>query len=345
MTSHEWIVAIHAHSIYSDGSGTVEEIIQAGQDAGLDVLILTDHNTLEARERGYEGWHDRLLLIVGDEVSSRQGHCISLGTQTHVDHKQSLHGILQDIHDQDGLSFIAHPYGKARPLLKTHDHSWKDWSADSMTGLELWSYMFDWASTFHYTRFPRYYQSPDDYLTGPNPATVRKWDELCQRKRVVAFGGVDAHAKSYPILPWVVFPYEMLFGTIRTHLLLDTPPTGDATSDIESVLTGLAAGQAFLTHDGRADSKGTRFGTLDGNLSIGHETTFEGPVELMFDLPLEAQITLLCNGRPIRHEVTNALKHDVEEPGIYRIEATLGDRPWLYTNPIYLREQPDSATA
>ena len=47
------------------------EIIDAAQMAGLDFLILTDHNTLQAREEGWEGWHDDLLVVVGQEITNR----------------------------------------------------------------------------------------------------------------------------------------------------------------------------------------------------------------------------------------------------------------------------------
>jgi hypothetical protein len=32
-----------------------------------------------------------------------------------------------------------------------------------------------------------------------------------------------------------------------------------------------------------------------------------------------------------------ALVHDVEGPGVYRVEVALGRRPWIFSNPIYLR--------
>ncbi len=45
--------ALHVHSRYSDGSGPVDEIVAAAQAAGLDLLLIADHNTLAART---EGW-------------------------------------------------------------------------------------------------------------------------------------------------------------------------------------------------------------------------------------------------------------------------------------------------
>ncbi len=54
---YEYSCGIHVHSTISDGTGEVHEIIQAGQAAELDVLILTDHNSLKAKTEGWEGWH------------------------------------------------------------------------------------------------------------------------------------------------------------------------------------------------------------------------------------------------------------------------------------------------
>ena len=95
--THEVVGTIHLHSVYSDGSGTVDEILAAAEGIGLDFLVLTDHNSLDARAAGYEGWHGSVLLIVGDEVSSRNGHCLALGTREHVNHRQGLEQILRDI--------------------------------------------------------------------------------------------------------------------------------------------------------------------------------------------------------------------------------------------------------
>ena len=58
----EYIGALHAHSIFSDGSGEVADIARLADESGLDFLILTDHNTLRALKEGYEGWYNNTLL-------------------------------------------------------------------------------------------------------------------------------------------------------------------------------------------------------------------------------------------------------------------------------------------
>src|SRR3954447_1247970 len=56
---------VHLHSTFSDGTGTVPQIIDAGQRAGVDVVMLTDHNTRAGAS--FEGWHGSVLLLVGEE--------------------------------------------------------------------------------------------------------------------------------------------------------------------------------------------------------------------------------------------------------------------------------------
>ena len=45
------------------------EIARAAARAKADVVLLTDHDTLEAKRRGEEGWYGDVLLLAGEEVS------------------------------------------------------------------------------------------------------------------------------------------------------------------------------------------------------------------------------------------------------------------------------------
>ena len=48
----EIVVNLHMHTRYSDGSGTHKDIVRAAFQAGVDVVIVTDHNVLV---QGFEG--------------------------------------------------------------------------------------------------------------------------------------------------------------------------------------------------------------------------------------------------------------------------------------------------
>jgi predicted metal-dependent phosphoesterase TrpH len=79
----EYVGAIHIHSTYSDGSGTVDEIIKTAQEVDLDFIILTDHNTLRAKTDGKEGWHKDTFLLVGSEINDKKNlnHYLALGIE------------------------------------------------------------------------------------------------------------------------------------------------------------------------------------------------------------------------------------------------------------------------
>jgi histidinol phosphatase-like PHP family hydrolase len=55
---------VHVHSTYSDGTATVPELLGAAREAGADALLLTDHDSLGAREDGWEGMHGGVFLLV-----------------------------------------------------------------------------------------------------------------------------------------------------------------------------------------------------------------------------------------------------------------------------------------
>jgi len=336
----EYRGAIHIHSTYSDGSGSIPAILNAASQTDLDFLIATDHNSLEARVHGWEGWHGNQLLIVGDEVSSRRGHCLAIGTAQRVNHWQPLQQIVTDIHRQKALSFIAHPHGCYKPLLKTINHSWRDWSVDNFTGLELWSYMFDWIRDFRYYRFWGHYFHPDRYIRGPHENTLEIWDRICRTRRCVAIGGIDAHARKYLPLPFTVFPYKDAFSTLRTHVLLSEAFSGNAKPDINHVKHALKIGRCFIGYDGLSDTTGTCFQSSDGAVQMGDEIPFDKPLDLEIHLPTAAEITIVYNGHPQHTVSTDHFAFCARSPGVYRAEVRLYNRPWIFTNPIYMRAKP-----
>ena len=69
---HELIVALHLHTVYSDGTGVHADLAAAGLKAGVDVLIVSDHNVLVNDVEGYtQKGKRRLLLLAGEEVHDR----------------------------------------------------------------------------------------------------------------------------------------------------------------------------------------------------------------------------------------------------------------------------------
>ncbi|MBQ0986281.1 CehA/McbA family metallohydrolase [Streptomyces sp. F63] len=69
----------HLHTVYSDGRRTPAEVAAAARSAGLDFITTTEHNT-HAGHAAWEGlWGDDLLIMTGEEVTTRNGHVLALG--------------------------------------------------------------------------------------------------------------------------------------------------------------------------------------------------------------------------------------------------------------------------
>lgn len=106
----------HLHTVHSDGLRTPAETAAAARAAGLDFVVTTEHNTSSAHA-AWEGlWGDDLLILCGEEVTTRNGHVLALGTDpgTFVDWRyRARDGVFprfaRRIHRAGGLVVPAHP--------------------------------------------------------------------------------------------------------------------------------------------------------------------------------------------------------------------------------------------
>ena len=70
---------------------------------------------------------------------------------------------------------------------------------------------------------------------------------------------------------------------------------------------------------------------------MGDEHAFEGPTDLVVQIPEVAELAVLKDGKPISTATGTSLALRADGPGVYRVEARYEGKPWIYTNPIYLR--------
>lgn len=68
----------HLHSVHSDGSLTVSDLIARARKMEFDFLCFTDHNTI-AQNHEIAGINASLCLIPGMELTSERGHANLLG--------------------------------------------------------------------------------------------------------------------------------------------------------------------------------------------------------------------------------------------------------------------------
>ena len=93
------------------------------------------------------------------------------------------------------------------------------------------------------------------------------------------------------------------------------------------------------------DPTGSRFECGDGGDGpsglMGDEVPFTPGKKLVAQFPVTCHVRLLKGGQPISDQRGDRLELEVTMPGVYRVEAWLEiggeERPWLFTNPIYVR--------
>src|SRR3984893_5019591 len=64
---------MHSHSTASDGTDPPAEVMRRARVAGLDVIALTDHDTLAGHDEARQALPDGLTLVGGMEMSCRLG--------------------------------------------------------------------------------------------------------------------------------------------------------------------------------------------------------------------------------------------------------------------------------
>src|SRR3990170_1825811 len=329
----EYIGAMHMHSVYSDGSGEVSEIAKAAAEVGLDYIMLTDHNTLRALKAGYEGWHAHTLLLVGCEINDRQNknHYLAFGINQAFSTRLSAAEYVHKVKEMGGIGFIAHPHEKRTHMKEQPAYPWIDWDVDGYTGIEIWNHMSEWMENLTEQNKYQSFLHPLRTIVAPQKKTLKLWDELNLKRKVVGVGGVDAHAHKYNLLGFLeveIFPYKVLFKSIRTHILTEEEiKKGKGIKTVENakkeIYSALGSGKCFFANDYHGDSRGFRFFAKAGGkiYQMGDTVTVAKKVNLKVLLPVSnAEIRLIHNGKKVNETKGNEGDFIVNRKGVYRVE-------------------------
>jgi hypothetical protein len=343
---------IHIHSTYSDGSGTLDEIAAAAASAGLQYLIITDHETLAGFAE--EGFRRGVAVLVGSELNRTGNHYLALGVDKVPPRNESNpQALIDDLQAQNALGFIAHPFEKGSLIIEHGSaYPWTCWPVFNFTGIELWNYCSHWRGITDSRILLSYLFlfNRKAAMDGPPRECLQLWDcYTAHGYRVVAIGGTDAHAVRVRVgmIPVVVFPYEFLFRALNTYICLAEPLSGDFTRAKAQIHAALGQGNCYISFDQLHSGQGFSFTatTASGKkYPMGAELAVTAP--LTFDVSAPArrsQIRLLKNGKVICTRRGRNLRLRVTAPGVYRAEVYYhpcfgAPRPWIYSNPIYLRD-------
>jgi hypothetical protein len=181
---------LHLHTVHSDGERHPEELASAARAGGLDFIVSTEHNTNSAN-RVWPACHTSgLLVIPGEEVTTRHGHWLAVGLPpgAWVDWRYGpsdgvFPRFVAEVRDGGGLVVAAHP---SVPLPGA---AW-EFGFDDVDALEVWNGRWNLDDEF----------------------SLRTWQRLLRQGRhVTAVGGSDSHGEHQQVgLPQTVVHAEEL---------------------------------------------------------------------------------------------------------------------------------------
>ncbi len=357
----EYYGNIHMHTTHSDGFGSFEDLIDGAVKGGLDFVYVTDHNVLVREQE--EGYRRGVLTLVGQEVHDTQrepsgNHLLCLGVEADVSsHAPDPQQLIDAVNRQNGLTFLAHPIEEATELF-SKCYPWQSWEVTDYHGVELWNYLSGFRGfTTSYLKAALVGFFPWLFPVGPLPDMLAKWDELTQKRPVVALGGTDVHAVKYRLGPISrrFLCYEESAKALNTHILTEEPLRGpqskgsfdyrepNTAHDRSLVLEALRRGHCWLGYDLVASTEQFRFWAVDERKGTGQvadpqeepQTDHTEALAVMGDSvsltegmtlklhvqsPAVADIRILRNGRVVTQGYTAALTYQVRDGGVYRVE-------------------------
>ena len=146
----------HLHTIYSDGKRTPADVAEGARAAKLDFMISTDHNTPASHGAWGPLAGKDLLILTGEEVTTRNGHYLALGIEPGqwIDWRYRARdkGFKQEaqrIRSSGGIVVPAHPYCPYVACRWKFGYDYADavevwtgpWTADDEYAINTWDSM------------------------------------------------------------------------------------------------------------------------------------------------------------------------------------------------------------
>jgi len=197
---------LHLHTVHSDGRRTPAELARAARASGLDFVVSTEHNTSAANRCWGAEDLSGLLVVPGEEVTTRHGHWLAVGLAAGdwVDWRYRPRDRLFDryaarVRAAGGMVVAAHP------ALPVPGCAW-EFGYRHVDAIEVWNGRW----------------------TLDDEAALAIWNGLLRRgRRIVAVAGSDSHAAAQPV------------G--RPHTVVHARALGAA-----AVVEGLRHGRSYL---------------------------------------------------------------------------------------------------
>jgi hypothetical protein len=313
----------HAHTHFSDGVHSPEDLVELARAEGLDFLSITDHNVVG----GWEALASPLPLPVirGVEVTLASGHFNVLGLTERpswIDELTPVSPERQWTADYPAVNELMQTCVEAGWLVSINHPLLEPWAwlnmdtlLERVVCLEIWN-------------DPTW---PDNATA--NPQAVALWTEwLNAGHRITAIGGTDYH---YPVTE--EGDYDPRLSLPRTYVYADS-------LSADAILEGVRKRRAYVTMgptlafhaewEGTTRGIGDDLGAASGDVNFQTRMAGDG----------DAVLQLCKNGKPVASqravegvaELRHVVSADPEEPAWFHCHVLDGEGRFLaVSNPIF----------
>lgn len=349
----------NVHSSLSLGSGEINQIIAAAQEAELDFIFITDLNQFEPSNIN-EAYHQNLLFLNAGKYSYLDSRFIYYSA-TSLPPAPSLGEVQVKFADwfsqnsnhlnENFFMIMAHPFRKGFSwsgvypanlggieVINLREVQQTGWEASKLSS--IWSFLI---YPFNPSlAFLRLFEEPQrEFLL---------WNQLNHERSIPGHLGLEATAKAIPFTGSTInFPsYETTFKLASQHVLLRSELTGNTESDKQKILRALKRGEFYFSLDILGNPKGfsTTLRQADKTVLMGNGARLSKDTYLHINMPLrpkcDFEIVVFKDGDREAGYSTQEVRHPITSPGLYRVMVRLIPQfplpdakkwiPWIYTN-------------
>lgn len=169
---------LHAHSLHSDASWDIPDLVAYARARGHDFVSLTDHNTVSGLPQHESLGDDDFLTMGGLELTTYYGHAVALGASRWLEwrldtkDKFTMPQLAQQVMDSGAFFITAHPNNPGDPECSGCHWDFADMMPGNSPAVEIWN-----------GRWTKY-----------NEMSVQLfYSWLNSGRRMVATGGTDLH--------------------------------------------------------------------------------------------------------------------------------------------------------
>lgn len=302
---------LHGHTVHSDASWQVEDVVAYAAEHRLDFVTLTDHNTTSGLVAFDQLARSALLTMGGLELTTYFGHALALGVRHWIDWRvqpnlRTMPQIAAEVDAAGGLFVIAHPMSIGDPYCTGCDWRYSDMRPGPARCVEVWNgHIWDSES------------NNEDAL-----ALWYGW--LNNGYRMVATAGTDIHG---PLPPGAQPAFNVVYAPSLSEL---------------AILGAIGRGHLYLSNGPRLELTGR---SESGEVAIMGDCLPEGSatIKAVWDgNAVEDNVRLIGDGKPLFEQVAG-------EPGQQEWKLRAGQAHWCVlelreatgrlrgvTNPIFI---------